>query len=272
MIYLILFLLGLCMGSFLNVVIYRETREEPKAKSLSWLPSWVTGRSYCDHCRKKIPLYDNIPLLSYLLLSGKCRFCHKKIPFQYPLVELLTGIEFVWIYFLVQSNLSFFSGFEGFYSLLSLIFWLVLAALLLGIMVADLKYQIIPDTAVFGGIFLCLVKLLIDYRYTGMIDFSKLWAALPAAGFFMFLIFITKAKGMGWGDVKLAILMGLILGFPKIISALMFAFLTGAFIGVILILTRKKKLKSKIAFGPFLIAGTIFALFWDKFLWKLLGF
>ena len=279
MIYLLLFILGLCVGSFLNVVIYRETRDEKVKRSsksrkgfLRYLPAWVVGRSFCDHCKKQIPWYDNIPLLSFVLLKAKCRFCHHKIPFQYPLVEFLTGLEFIWIYFLVQSNLTFFSRFEGFYSFLSLILWLILGACFLAIFIADFNYQIIPDSAVFFGIFISFLRLLVDYRYTGMINFSVFWAAIGASLFFTGLVLITKGQGMGIGDIKLAFLMGLILGFPKILMALFFSFLTGAGAGVILILLGKKKLKSEIAFGPFLIGGTIFALIYGERLWKLLGY
>jgi len=266
MVYFLLFIFGLCIGSFLNVLIYREAREEsPKTGGIKkWLPSWVLGRSYCDHCRKKLSWYDNIPLLSYLLLGGRCRYCKKKILIYYPWVEFLTGIQFVWTYFLIQSNFWFFSRFEGFYSFLSLIILLVLGVCFLAIFVADLKYQIIPDTAVFTGIISGFTKILIDYRYTGMIDFSSFSAAILASLFFVALALVTKGKGMGLGDVKLVFLMGLILGFPQILTALSFAFLTGALVGVILILLKKKGLKSKIAFGPFLICGLVFALLWGK--------
>ncbi|PIS09684.1 hypothetical protein COT75_00615 [Candidatus Beckwithbacteria bacterium CG10_big_fil_rev_8_21_14_0_10_34_10] len=284
MIYFILFILGLCIGSFLNVLIYRESHEEAsktkKSKSKKnrfknlnqHLPSWAQGRSYCDHCHKKLSWYDNIPLLSYIALKGKCRSCHKKIPFQYPLVEFLTGLQFTWIYFLLKSNLNFFSRFEGFYSFLTLGIYLLLGACFLAIFMADIKYQIIPDSAVFGGIILGFLKIFSDYRFTGMLDISLFSSALGATLFFLSLVLITKGKGMGIGDIKLAFLMGLILGYPKIIMALLFAFLTGAIVGVILVLTKEKSLKSKIAFGPFMIAGTITALFLADWIIKNLGF
>lgn len=252
MIFIIIFILGLCVGSFLNVLIYRELKEE----------KWLFGRSYCDHCKKQLLWFDNIPLLSYILLKGKCRYCNKKISQQYPLIELLTGIEFVWIYFLVQGNLNFFSKFEGFYSFLILFIWLFLGASFLTIFITDLKYQIIPDTAIIFGVFLSFIKLLVDYRYTGMVDFTALSSGFLTALFFLSLILITKGKGMGFGDVKLGLLIGLVLGYPKTVIALGFGFLTGAFVGVILILSGKKGLKSKIAFGPFLILGTVLALFY----------
>lgn len=269
MIYFLMFILGLCVGSFLNVIIYRETIDDEEFKGLRGLRGLkrLMGRSYCDYCKKKIAWHDNIPLLSFFLLGGKCRFCGKKISLQYPFVEFLTGIEFVWIYFLIKSNLSFFSRFEGFYSFLTLGVWLILGACFLAIFIADLKYQIIPDTAIIFGILTAFFKLWVDYRYTGMIDFSSLWSGLGAGLFFLTLILLTRGKGMGWGDVKLAVLMGIVLGFPKILVSLLFAFLTGAIVGVILVITGKKKLKSKIAFGPFLIAGTIFSLIYGEKLW-----
>lgn len=260
--WLILFVLGLCVGSFLNVVIYREVKGK----------SWLKGRSYCDHCKKKLAWYDNLPLLSFILLQGKCRFCHKKIPLQYPLIEFLTGIEFVWIYWLFERSLTPLSRFEGFYSFLTLLVWLGLAVVATVIFVADWRFRIIPDAAVFGGIFLAFFKIWLDYRYTGMIDFSLLSSSILASLFFLFLFLVTHGKGMGIGDIKLAFLIGLVLGFPKILLALYFAFLTGAILGVILVLLGKKKLKSQLAFGPFLVAGTVFALFFGEQLWQLLMF
>lgn len=280
MIYLLLFILGLCVGSFLNVVIYREiTAEEKKSKKKeqrkkisAFLPLWVFGRSYCPNCKKLIKWYDNIPLLSYFLLKAKCRHCQKKISFQYPLIEFLTAAQFTWIYFLIKSNLSFLSRFEGFYSSLILFIWLILSSCFLVIAVTDFKSQLIPDTALITAIIAVLLKIFIDYRFTGMIDFSCFTAAILAGGFFLFLFMITKGKGIGFGDVKLVFLIGLILGFPKIIYALYFSFLTGAAIGVILIFIGKKTWKSKIAFGPFLIAGTLFALFFGNFLKNQISF
>ncbi len=275
MIYLLLFVLGLCVGSFLNVLIYREAKDEGlrilkpalpagRLKSFKkWLPSWVRGRSYCDYCKKKLSWFDNIPLLSFILLRGRCRFCQKNIPLQYPLVEFLTGVEFVWVYFLIQSQVNFFSRFEGFFSFLSLLIWLGLGACFLAIFIADLRYQIIPDTAVLGAVFLSFLRILANYRYTAMLNWSWFTAAVLAALFFLGLVLITKGKGMGIGDVKLAFLMGLILGFPQILYALSFAFLTGALFGGILIIFGKKKLKSQIPFGPFLVLGTIFGLLFE---------
>ncbi len=273
---LTIFLAGLCVGSFLGVLIYREAVEEgpkQKAKSLKhnacqYLPSWFYGRSYCDHCRKPIRWHDNIPLLSFILLRGRCRYCRKKISLQYPLLELLTGIQFVWVFLIVRGNINFFSRFEGFYSFLMLGYGLLLAAILLMVLVADLQYQIIPDSGIMIGILLTLGQIYVTYRYTGYVDWSVWPAAFGAALFFTAIILITKGKGMGWGDVKLGFLMGLMLGFPRILAALFIAYLTGGIAGVILILSKRKTLKQSVAFGPFLVIATAVAYLWGS---KIIG-
>ena len=137
------------------------------------------------------------------------------------------------------------------------------------ILVADLRFMIIPDTAIIGGLILAFLRIFLDYKSQGLVDFSLLYSSLGASLFFLSLILITKGKGMGWGDVKLAGLMGLVLGFPKILIALFMAFLTGAVFGVILMISGRKKLKSQIPFGPFLIIGTIFGLAFGEQVWKL---
>ncbi len=284
MIILFIFIFGLCVGSFLGVLIYREAVKEPGSKCQTageakkkrtreakkgigltkYLPSWVWGRSYCDNCKKPIAWHDNIPLLSYFLLKGRCRYCKKKISLQYPLLELMTGIEFVWVYLLVRQNLNFFSQFEGFYSFILLVFWLFLGALMLMILWSDFKYQIIPDSAIMLGVFLALGKYYFTYLYTGYIAWSFIPASLGAFFFFLAIILITGGKGMGFGDAKLAFVMGLLLGFPGILVAIFLAFLTGGLTGVILLLSGKKKLKEAVAFGPFLVFGFFIAQFWGK--------
>lgn len=251
-----LFLLGLCFGSFINVVVYREIKGE----------SWWKGRSYCDFCKKKLSWRDNLPLFSFLLLKGFCRYCHKRIPLQYPLVEFFTGLSFVLIYY--------FFPFKplNLLNLLNLFIYLGLALAGITIFVADWRYQIIPDSAIFLGFFLTILKLMAGFFYNHLSPTPFLLSGLIAGLFFLLLFFITKGKGMGFGDVKLAFLMGLFLGFPKILMALFLAFLTGAMVGVILILQKKKKLKSQIAFGPFLILGTVLAIAFGERLWEFLIF
>lgn len=250
--YLILFLFGLAVGSFLNVVIYRLRQGD----------SPMRGRSYCDRCKKPIAWFDNIPLLSFILLRGKCRKCRRKIPIEYPLTELLVGIEFVWVYWLLAVNFQFFGTWEGFYSLALLIYWLILFSGSLGIIIFDFKYRLIPDEVLYPLIGLALLRLPFSHQW------AVIWTALGSGMFLYSLYLITKKKGMGLGDVKLALLLGLVLGWPKILVAYFIAFLTGAVVGVILIISRKKKFKDRIAFGPFLLAAMLIAKLWGEQIWQ----
>ncbi|HKZ35773.1 MAG TPA: prepilin peptidase [Patescibacteria group bacterium] len=250
--YLLLFVLGVCAGSFLNVVLYRlRTGDSP-----------LRGRSYCDNCKKPIAWYDNIPLLSFLILSGKCRHCQRQIPIDYPIVEALTGIQFVWLYWLLKVNFNFFGRVEGFYSLALLAYWLVLFAGSLAIAVYDLKYMLIPDEILLPLIGLSLLRLPV----------SGQWQVVPvgiiSAAFLWLLWKLTRGRGMGEGDIRLGLLMGLVLGWPQIIIAYFVAFLTGALWGVILIIARGKSLKTKVAFGPFLLLGMLIAKLFGWPIWQ----
>ena len=227
--------LGLVIGSFLNVVIYRLPRGL----------GYVRGRSFCPKCKHKINWFDNVPVISFLILKGRCRFCGRKISWRYPLIELLAGALF---YLSYLSHLSFLS-------------YLLICGLVV-IFFIDLEHQIIPDEIVIP-----LSVLFLGYRLLTNIQYLISNFLITGIVSFLFLYLIhllTKGKGMGLGDVKLAFLMGLVLGFPKIVVAFYLAFLTGAFVGVILILLGKAKLKQKIAFGPFLVFGTIFSLLWGE--------
>ncbi len=237
------FLLGISTGSFLNVLIDRL----PKGQTI-----W--GRSKCDGCKKTLTWYELIPVVSWIMQGARCRRCHKPLSIQYPLVELATGLGFV------------FLSFSFSYSLTVLLSYCLLFSSLLVIFVADLKYQIIPDIMlIIGGI--GVIGLIGE---TGGI-WENILAGSGAAVFFFFLWVITHGRGMGFGDVKLAFLLGFLLGYPFTVIALYLAFLTGAVAGVILILVRKAGLKSKIAFGPFLILGTLITIVWGEqiiSLWK----
>lgn len=229
-----IFLLGLCVGSFLNVLAYRLPHNLP-----------ITGRSFCPTCKKKIPWHDNLPLVSFVFLKGKCRFCHSPISLQYPLVELATGILFVFVFF-------------NFYPDFTLIaYYLFLVSSLIVVFVSDLLYQIIPDEVVYPAILFSFLYGLGKTPYF-------LPSAIGAGVFFLALHFATRRRGMGMGDVKLSFLMGLILGYPQVLVALYLAFLTGAASGVILILLGKKRFGQHIPFGPFLAGATITALFWGE--------
>ncbi|MDP2909938.1 MAG: prepilin peptidase [bacterium] len=243
------FLLGLIAGSFLNCVIYRIEAGK----------SFIKERSICPKCKHILAWYDLFPILSFMALRGKCRYCKEKISWQYPAVELLTAIIFVWIF-------NYFIWYEA-------IFYCVITSLLIIVFIYDLKHFIIPDRITFLGIGLLLVVRIWDLIGHWSLDIGILekWnfflASIGAGAFFLAIYLISHGKWMGFGDVKLAFLMGLLLGHLNILIALFLSFLMGGFIGICLILTKKKQLKSEVPFGPFLAAGAFIALLWgDKIL------
>ena len=250
--YWLMFLLGICLGSFLGVVLYRLRRGDSALK----------GRSVCDHCRKQIAWYDNIPLLSFFLLGGRCRYCRKPINPEYPLIEFLVGVQFVWVYWLLKINFNWFNWVEGWYSFGLLVYWLVLFSGLLALAIFDWKYRLIPDQILMPLIVIAGLRLFISHQW------PVLLAALGSMAWLGGLHYLTRGKGMGWGDVKLAFLMGLVLGWPLILVAYFVAFLTGSLAGVILVIVRRKSLKTKIAFGPFLVLGLILAKLWGWSIWR----
>jgi prepilin signal peptidase PulO-like enzyme (type II secretory pathway) len=240
------FLFGLMVGSFLNCVIYRLNSRE----------SFLKGRSYCPYCKHTLEWKDLIPIFSFLILKGRCRYCQKRISFQYPLVELSTGI--LTLLFLKRAIYG---------DPISIFYW-VLSCFLLIIFVYDLKHFIIPDKIIYPAILIVIIWYLIAgiffKFYTKYEMLNAIYSALGASLFFLFIYLISKGKWMGFGDVKLAFLMGLFLGFPKILVALFFSFFIGAMIGIGLILVKKKNLKSEVPFAPFLVTGTFLALFFSE--------
>lgn len=258
MIVFFLFSFGLAVGSFLNVLIDRLPRDE----------SVVRGRSYCERCKKSLLWYDLIPLVSFVLLKGKCRYCHSPISFYYPTVELATGLMFVLTFFFIDQGVFTLEDRGGmepllggdFLDFITLSFYLFIVATLIVVFFADLKYGIIPDKIVYLAIIVVSIFLIRQLADPNIL-ISNVLSAIGAFLFFFLLYLVTRGRGMGFGDVKLVFLLGLFLGFPKIILALYFAFLTGAFVGCILILWRKKRLSASIPFGPFLSAGAFIAMF-----------
>jgi len=256
--YLIIFIFGLAVGSFLNCVIYRLEKKQ----------SFLKGRSYCPYCKHILKWQDLIPIFSFLILKGKCHYCQKKISWQYPLVEISTALIFLLIF-----NFSAFGGSaQGWQNIFTILYLLVISSFLIIIFVYDLKHYIIPDKVVYP-----LIGITFLYQLFGIwnLEFG-IWnfkplicailSAIFASGFFLFIVFISKGRAMGIGDIKLAFFMGFFLGFPNILVALFFAFMIGAIIGIGLILMKKKTLKSEVPFGPFLITGTFIAFFWGQIL------
>lgn len=239
------FFVGVFLGSFFNVLIDRL----PKGQNVLW------GRSHCDHCKKTLRWHELIPIISYLLQGGACRRCRKPLSLQYPLIEFATGIVF------------FFVGGTYFGNMIHMISLLVIFSSFLVITVADSKFQIIPDSMLVVAT--CGIVALLYGTIPGNLVYVHALSALGAGGFFYALWYFTKGRGMGFGDVKLAFVLGLFLGYPTIVIALYIAFLTGAFLGVILIIVGSKKLKSKIPFGPYLIAGAVISYIAQPYLLSL---
>ena len=256
--FIFIFLLGLCIGSFLNCVIYRMELQEnmPKDSPGRKAVSFMRGKSFCPHCKHDLSWQDLIPVFSFLFLKGKCRYCKKNISIQYPLVELLTGLLFLLIFFAIGGPIS------GWNFLIYFLFLLIISSFLIIIFIYDLKHYIIPDKVLFPAIgIVFLEQLIFNFRF---LNFNPLWAGFGACAFFLFIFLISGGRWMGFGDVKLAFFMGLFLSYPNILAALFLAFFLGAIIGVGLIVFGSKNLKSEIPFGPFLIIGTFIALFYGQ--------
>ncbi len=248
--YLIIFFFGLIIGSFLNCVIYRLEKGQ----------SFLSGRSFCPHCKQKLNWQDLIPLLSLFILNGKCRYCHKKISWQYPLVELATGILFILI-MAFMAPMAFTAP-----AAITALWLFLIVSILVIIFVYDLKHYLILDKVIYPAIAITFIyNSIFNWLYGSMaLWLNSLIAAFIASAFFYSIFLISKGKWMGFGDVVLAFLMGLLLGWPKIFLALFGAFFIGAIIGIGLVIFQKKTLKSKVPFGPFLVTGTLIALFWGQ--------
>src|SRR3990167_95550 len=237
------FILGLTAGSFISALSYRY----PKGISVA------KGRSFCPKCKAQISWHDNIPLLSYLLLGGKCRNCKMPISWRYPGIELATALGFVLIGMTFQGTTL-----QGAYS----IFIFLILEL---IFIIDLEHQIIPDSFIFLGLFLSLVFSLVTNHQSPI---TSLFSGFLVASFLMLIHLFTRGRGMGLGDVKFAVLGGMMVGLNLSLIWLFLAFLTGGLTGIILILGRRAGLKDKIAFGPFLVVSIPITLIWGE---KIIG-
>ena len=242
------FVFGAIVGSFLNVIILR----------LNTGKSIVSGRSKCFTCAKKLKWHELLPIASFVFLRGKCSACKAKISWQYPAVETITGIFFVLLF---QQSQKFFD-----FGFLILIF-----SILIIIAIYDYHHQIIPNFFVwiFNGLaFLWLFNfgnLSAIWRIENF-NMDGFLAGFILFAFFALLWGVSKGRWMGFGDVKLALGIGWLLGMAKGAAAITLAFWIGAIIGVLLIYLSKNKygMKSSIAFGPFMVLGTMISFFWGE--------
>lgn len=238
------FLFGLSVGSFLNALLYRFERGE----------SVCAGRSRCPHCGHTLSWYDLVPLLSFAMLGGKCRYCGERISWQYPIVELVTGI----IFLLISLRTGGLPQGDNFVQ--TLLLWTI-ASLLIAIAVYDMKHFLIPDVFSYGAMGAAMALVLLSAYSSRQWDlvWNGLSAGFFAGAFFFALYHFSRGRWMGFGDVKLAFFIGLFLGWPSVLLSLLFAFTSGAFVGLLLMVLRKKTMRSPLPFAPFLVAGTFFA-------------
>lgn len=250
--HILIFLYGLLIGSFLNVCIYRLPREE----------SVVFPSSHCPKCGENLRWYDNIPLFSYLALRGRCRYCRVTISSQYPLIELLNGLLYLFIYFYYGFSLEF-------------IFYALVFSTLICIALIDLKEMIIPDILVLILFSLAIVYKLLNYILYGVAlnILDSLLGLLVGGGIFLLILILSKG-GMGDGDITLMAALGFILGFRLVFLNILLAFILGAFISLFLLGFKIKSKKDPIPFGPFLIISFTISLFYgDKIInWYIQNF
>ncbi len=252
--YLTVLLFGFAVGSFIAAYTYRWPREIKISK----------GRSFCPKCKKKISFFDNIPLLSFILLKGKCRQCKKKISIRYPLIEFVTAGVFVLVFCFLNNCATTFKGqaLQGVYSnYWAFPYFFLIVSILIAIFVIDFEHQIIPDELIFL-LFVLTTTVLILFSPDKL--YQSLLSGFGAATFLLILHLATRGRGMGLGDVKLALFGGLFFGWPLTYTWFFLSFIIGAFVGIILLLAKKAKMGKPIPFGPFLVVSFFITLFWGE--------
>ncbi len=238
-------LLGLCLGSFVNAWVWRTKTGR----------SIATERSMCPHCKHQLKWYENMPLISYIMLKGKCSNCNKPISIQYPLVELSTGLLFVALYW----------HFGPIYRVewLELAGWCLATVFLVAAFVYDYHYMQLPDRFMLPviGIGIALVAIQV-FTYGWGTVVPQLLATAVFGGLYFALWFFSGGRFLGDGDIRLAVAMGLLLTVPQLLVAIFISYLLGATVGVVLIASKKKKRTDPVPFGPFLIIGLYLGLFY----------
>lgn len=239
----IIFIFGMCIGSFLNVCIYRL----PTSKSIADPP-----RSTCPTCNSPIPWYDNIPVFSYIWLKGRCRNCDARISFRYPLVELMNGIVAVALLFKFGLSLE------------SLVYFVFISSLIV-ITFIDLDHQIIPDIITLPGIPMGLAA---SFALPTISFKASVLGLVLGGGSLWFVAWayhlITHRDGMGGGDIKLLAMIGTITGWKGVIFTIFASSLIGSCVGITMMLIKKKNVKFAIPFGPFLSTGAIIYVFFGS--------
>lgn len=243
--------LGLCLGDFLTAFVERlhDGRD------------WVKGRSECDRCHHQLSFLDMVPVLGWLMVGGKCRYCRKPLPKHYPLIEIATAALFVMSYF------AWPYGFEA-AGVVRFSMWLVMLVGFMALIVYDLRWMILPNKIVYPLIILAIIEVFTRAVFLGGGANAVRDAVLGivAAGGLFFVIFqVSKGKWIGGGDVKLGILIGLLVGGPlKALLVIFVASVLGTIVAIPMMITGKLKRNSRLPFGPFLIMGTIVVMLYGQ--------
>ncbi len=244
------FTFGCCIGSFLNVLIWRLPREESTG-----------GRSHCPQCNHTLVWYDLVPLVSYLAGRGRCRYCKASVSYRYPLIETVTGLLFaIAAYGFMVTTSS---------SALTLIWVAIAISVCVTVFVIDLEHYLILNKVVYVVSACMLVILAIESisKGTFMPLLTGILSGAAASILFWSIWYFSDGKWMGLGDAKFVALMGLMLGWPGTLVALFLAFMLGALVGIILMALGKKHMNSKLPFGTFLSLATLIAVLWGTRLW-----
>jgi leader peptidase (prepilin peptidase)/N-methyltransferase len=247
-----IFIIGTIIGSFLNVCIYRIPRKE----------SIVFPSSHCPNCSTPLKWYELVPVFSFLVQGGKCRYCREKISLQYPLIELLNGFLYILVY-------------QNFGLSIDLIFYCSIISILVIISVIDYYTQTIPDSLVLVLLIISIIHKITLYLLYGTSPqiLNSSLGLLISGGLFLLVAIISKG-GMGGGDIKLIAVLGFILGFRRIFLNIFISFVIGAIISIFLLAFKVKNRKDPIPFGPFLCIAFVITLFWGNELinWYLIKF
>lgn len=237
----LIYMLGASIGSFLNVVILRYGSHQ----------GFSQGRSQCPHCATPLKQSDLIPIVSFTFLRGTCRSCRKSISTQYPIVEAGMGIVTLALFWPLPQTLSEMT--------VQLLTW-ISVSLLVVLLTIDVQTMVLPDTYV---VYLA-VSVFLKTWIEGSASSDAAAGALVGSGFLLMLWIVTFGKGIGFGDVKLMIPIGFLLGLSGIVATLFIAFISGGLVATILLLRKKAHLKTAVPFGPYLIAATLLIIFFPQ--------
>lgn len=269
---LVLFCLGLAFGSFLNVITLRYSPERGFYHKQHYM-----GRSRCLHCHKILSWYELVPLASYMIQLGRCRVCQSRLTVQYPIVEFLSGLLFLFVPLVIKNFLVFMGPNYLWYWALASFIWIIVFLFLLAAFIIDVRHYVIPNSVNLTIFIISIIWVGISLSGGGFGDIyqasflkqffaifpnfssivaNHIFGGIIAALFFLAILVFSKGRAMGMGDVKLIGALGLLFGWPDIVPIMLLSFIIGAAISVVLIILGNKKMTDKVPFGPFIVIAT----------------